>query len=216
MREEIGVSAGGIDLVEGVSVLDADSSCTALQLLPLLCLPLSFPALLPFTSMRSTGFLPPLPERTQTINAPLRQASTASVRVLRQDSLTIGASGKFGFHIGKKVRKDMNAVSSVMEVQNATSRRLLQDYFRAQSGVPVDWRNGLDMRTLYPAQNPNYLEPRPWNTYETTTHTVRPFYQGAILDNRRHGALHLRAVLEPAAILLLLLLCDCPVLLLCD
>lgn len=38
------------------------------------------------------------------------------------------------------------------QMQNATSLALLQEYFVQQPGVPVDWRNGHDMRTLHPAQ----------------------------------------------------------------
>ena len=38
------------------------------------------------------------------------------------------------------------------QMQNATSLALLQEYFVQQPGVPVDWRNGQDMRTLHPAQ----------------------------------------------------------------
>eukprot|EP00961_Rhodomonas_salina_P253519 3426264-Rhodomonas_salina.1 len=144
-------------------------------------------------SAGSTGFLPPIPSKSKTLKptAALSQSSSSLRQSLRQDSLTIGNSGKFGFHIGDRVKKKgLNAVSNtIVEIQNATSRRLLQQYYQTQPGVPVDWRNGMDMRTLYPAQDPNYLASRPSNTYETTSHTLRPCYEGAIVENRREGAL---------------------------
>jgi len=73
------------------------------------------------------------------------------------------------------------------QMQNATSLALLQEYFLVQPGVPVDPRNGMDMRTLYPAQDPSYLLPHPSTTYETAEKAARPYYEGGLLDKRRHG-----------------------------
>ena len=43
--------------------------------------------------------------------------------------------------------------------------------------VPVDPRNGLDMRTLCAAQNPSYLSVKQGRTYETTPMARRPYYE---------------------------------------
>jgi hypothetical protein len=45
--------------------------------------------------------------------------------------------------------------------------------------VPVDPRNGLDMRTLCAAQNPSYLSVKQGRTYETTPMARRPYYEVA-------------------------------------
>jgi hypothetical protein len=48
--------------------------------------------------------------------------------------------------------------------QNALSRKVNAIYFH-QTSVPVDPRNGLDMRTMCTAQDPSYQEAHTWNTY---------------------------------------------------
>lgn len=75
----------------------------------------------------------------------------------------------------------------VEPLQNATSRKILATYFQRQPDVPVDWRNGLDMRTLAPAQDPNYLTPQQTTTYETNMKSARPYYEGGLLNQLRHG-----------------------------
>lgn len=51
------------------------------------------------------------------------------------------------------------------EKQNALLRKVNATYFQ-QTSVPVDPRNGLDMRTMCPAQDPSYQENHAWNTYD--------------------------------------------------
>jgi len=74
-----------------------------------------------------------------------------------------------------------------LEGQNACSLEILQRYYTINPKAPIDWRNGLDMRTLYPAQSADYLRPRAWNTFETNGHCARPFYEGALKEQLRHG-----------------------------
>ena len=76
-------------------------------------------------------------------------------------------------------------------LQNAASRKLLAMYYEPQAvranPAPVDWRNGLDMRSLAPAQDPSYLYPRETNTFETNKHSTRPLYEGGLQNQLRHG-----------------------------
>jgi len=83
-----------------------------------------------------------------------------------------------------------NKVVYAEPLQNATSRRILSMYYQQQppTNVPVDVRSGLDVRTLAPAQDPNYLVPKLANTFETNVKSsVKPFYEGGLLNRLRHG-----------------------------
>jgi len=138
---------------------------------------------------QSETFLPPLPPAS-----PLIPSSTHPSKAVR-------------FLVGSKHRKPPNAAASerppaapaapaharkkvvyVEPLQNATSRRILSTYYQhGYPNVPVDWRNGLDMRSLAPAQNPAFLVPRKTNTYETNVRSSRPHYEGGVLNQLRHG-----------------------------
>ena len=50
------------------------------------------------------------------------------------------------------------------EKQNALLRKVHASYFYRPGAVPVDPRNGLDMRTMCPSQDPSYQDSRVWNT----------------------------------------------------
>jgi hypothetical protein len=50
------------------------------------------------------------------------------------------------------------------EKQNALLRKVNATYFSRPGAVPVDPRNGLDMRTMCPSQDPSYQDSRVWNT----------------------------------------------------
>ena len=84
------------------------------------------------------GFLPPLPPTT-TSTKPQKSltettGSLKSVRHARQKPLTrtiTTGTGNFGFRLTATQRKGMHSTESV-ELQNATSRKLLEDYYQQQ------------------------------------------------------------------------------------
>jgi len=146
---------------------------------------------------QSLTFLPPLPPVSPCIPSSTHPRKSFAFLVgSQQRKKTDAAAAKTNAvgrppigpqdsgHGGHAFRKK---VVYVEPLQNATSRRILSMYYQQQANVPVDWRNGLDMRSLAPAQDPNYLNPKQTNTYETNLKSAKPFYEGGLLNQLRHG-----------------------------
>jgi hypothetical protein len=102
-------------------------------------------------------------------------------------SMATASGAGNGSHVEEGWKAFRKKIVYVEPLQNATSRRILSMYYQQQANVPVDWRNGLDMRSLAPAQDPAYLVPRKTNTYETNVRSSKPHYEGGLLNQLRHG-----------------------------
>lgn len=144
---------------------------------------------------KAESFLPPLPPVSPVLPSSTHPSKVVSFRVAskgrkkplmqRPPVRPKGEDPNSGECTWKTFRK---RVVYVEPLQNATSRRILSMYYQQPPGnVPVDLRNGLDIRTLAPAQDPNYLFPKQTNTYETRLQATKPHYEGGLLNKLRHG-----------------------------
>jgi hypothetical protein len=137
-------------------------------------------------AQRSETFLPPLPPASPCIPSSTHPSKSVALLVAGRTRRP-AAQKRSDERPPPGPLAKQKKVLYVEPLQNATSRRILATYYQRQPNVPVDWRNGLDMRTLAPAQDPNYLTPQQTSTFETNTKSRRPYYDGGLLNQLRHG-----------------------------